>query len=171
MLFVHIKKFQKKKLFVYKFKLQWITSVKDKVHVYIYIHKGWNCRKIVNKKSRHFAKSKKICFTFLYTISQTLYSAQFFLKSLKLAFVYKKDDTLCYMTFLYTKIQPLRKKQDNLRYIFVYKKPDTLRCMIFHGTFEIGRGVGGAFLYSKNNAHCVTFSYLKKIHLVLRFCI
>ena len=68
------------------------------------------------------------------------------MKSLNLAFIYRKHDTLRYVTFLYTKIQTLRKEQDNLRYVFKYKNQDTLRYEVFHGIFEIGRG-GGHFLF------------------------
>ena len=40
--------------------------------------------------------------------------------------------------YIYTKIQTLCKKQDNLRQVFVHKKPDTLVYAIFHEIFEIG---------------------------------
>ena len=43
------------------------------------------------------------------------------MKFLKLAFIYKKHDTLRYVKVLYTKSQTLRKKKDNLRYVFIYK--------------------------------------------------
>ena len=39
-------------------------------------------------------------------------------------------------TFLYTKIQTLCKKQDNLRYVFIYKNLDTFRYASFHEIFE-----------------------------------
>ena len=55
-----------------------------------------------------------------------------------LAFLYKKHDTLRYVTFLYTKSQTLCKNQDNFRYVCVYKKQDTLRYVIFHEIFEVG---------------------------------
>ena len=48
-----------------------------------------------------------------------------FMKCLKLAFIYKKPDTLRYVTFLYTKSHILRKKQDNFYYVFIYKNLDT----------------------------------------------
>ena len=51
------------------------------------------------------------------------------------------------MTCLYTKIQTLRKNQDNLRYIFIYKKPYTVHYANFHGIFEIGGGGGGEHYY------------------------
>ena len=74
--------------------------------------------------------------------------------------------------------------------IFIWKKPDTsqkarpfaldfyvknphiLHYAIFHWIFGVGgggEGGGGAFLHAKNNALCVTFLYLKKMHFVLRF--
>ena len=80
------------------------------------------------------------------------------MKILKLAFIYKKHNTLRYVTFLHTKTLTLRKKQDNLRFIFIYKIPDTLSYAIFHGIIEIVGG-GGTFLYPKKNALFVTFIY------------
>ena len=77
---------------------------------------------------------------------------------------------MCYWTFLYSKIQTLRKKQDNLRYVFIYKNPDTLCYTIFYRIFEIGGG-GGAFLYAKNNALFVTFLYAKNNTLCVTFYI
>ena len=64
------------------------------------------------------------------------------------------------VTFLYTKIQTLRKKQENLHYVFIYKNPDTLYYAIFHGIFEIGGG--GVYFINKNNAHCVNILCAKK---------
>ena len=125
-------------------------------------------RNVFIQKSRHFAKSKTICVTFLYTKSETLYVTQFFMKILKLEFTYKKHDTLRYVAVLYTKMQTLSKKLDNFCYVFIYKKSDTLRYAIFHGIFEIGGG-GRAFLYEKNNALCVTFLYSKNNALCVTF--
>ena len=88
------------------------------------------------QKARHFPKINTISVTFLYTKINTLYVTQFFMKILKLEFIYKKYETFWYVKFLYTKIQTLRKKQDNLRYVFRYKNPDTLRYAIFHRIFE-----------------------------------
>ena len=132
-----------------------------------------------NQKARHFSKSKKIYITFLFTKIQTLYVPWFFMKILKLAFIYKKHDTLQYVTFLYTKIHTLRKKQDNLRYVFIYKNLHTLRYAIFHWIFEIG-GRGGAFLYAKTinfalhsyilkKLPCVTFLHAKFLTLRVTF--
>ena len=114
------------------------------------------------QKARHFSEIKTICVAFLYTKSQTLYVTIFFMFFLRLADVYKKHDTLRYVTFLYTKSQTLFKKQDNLRYVFIYKKPDTLWHAIFNGIFEIGGG-GGTFLCAKQNSLCVTFLYAKNV--------
>ena len=84
---------------------------------YIYMRDAW-----------HFAKSKIICVTFLFTKSRTLYVTRFFMKFLKLGFIYiyKKHDTLRYVTFLYTKSQTLLKKQDNLRHVFKYNVTKSL---------------------------------------------
>ena len=45
------------------------------LYIYIYI-------------TRHFSKIKKICVTFLFTKRQILYVNRFFIKKLKLAFIY-----------------------------------------------------------------------------------
>ena len=63
------------------------------------------------------------------------------MKMFKLVFIYKKNDTLRYMTFLYTKVQKLRKKQDNLRYV-LYTKIRTLCVTRFSWNFEISGGEG-----------------------------
>ena len=112
----------------------------------------------ISKKSWHFSKRKTISVTFWFTRSLKLYVAQFFIKFLKLAFIYKKYDNFCYVMFLYTKFQTLRKKQDNLRYVFIYKKPNTFCYAIFHGIFEIGEE-GGIFLCKKQCILCYTFIY------------
>ena len=128
-------------------KLQWLPSAKDNMHV-LYKKKAKNiAQRFYIQKARHFATSKTIYVTFLYTKSFVLYVSQFFMNILNLAFICKKRDTLHYVTFLYTKIQTLRKMKDNLRYAFIYKDPDTLRYAIFHWIFEIGEG--GHFFIQK----------------------
>ena len=82
------------------------------------------------------------------------------MKCLKLAFIYKNNDTLRYVKFLYKKIQTIRKKQDNLRYVFYIKKILTLYVMLFFVEF-LKLAEGGAFLYAKNNSLFVTFLYAK----------
>ena len=90
----------------------------------------------------------------LNTKISTLYVAQFFMKFLKLAFIYKNHDTLCYVTFFDTKSQTLRKKQDTLRYFFIYKNPDTLRYGVFKKFLKL------AFIYKKHDTlRYLTFLY------------
>ena len=89
------------------------TKSKKKRNVYIYI-----------QKSRHLTKTKTICVTFLFTKSQTLYFMRFFMKFLKLTFMY------------------------------IYKNPDSLRYAIFHRNFEIGRGGHGCLDYLGCRSDC-----------------
>ena len=98
----------------------------------------------------------------------TLYFTQIFMKMLNLAFIYKKYDTLRYVTFLYTKSETLRNKQDNLRYVFIYKKLDTLRSAIFHGIFEFAEGV---HFYIQKTTHFALHFYIKRMHSSLRLYI
>ena len=70
---------------------------------FIYTKRKRKCETFIYKqKSRHFEKSKTICVTFLFTKIQTLYVMRFFMKFLKLAFIYQKHDTFCSVDFLYT---------------------------------------------------------------------
>ena len=78
------------------------------------------------------------------------------MKFLKMAFKYKKHDTLRYVTFLYTKSDTLRKKQDNLRYVFIYKNPETLR----YGIFYIIVGIGGGGGYIQKTMHFALHLYI-----------
>ena len=71
------------------------------------------------------------------------------MKFLKLEFIYKKHDTLHYVTLLYTKIHTFRKNQDNLRSIFIYKNTHNFLYAIFHGIFEIVIGGGGGCMQKK----------------------
>ena len=97
------------------------------MYLYIYIYqkkKQW--RNFLHTKIQTLQKCKTIGVTFLYTKSETLYISQFFMKSFKLAFIYKEHDTSRYVTFFNTKIQtlPLRfnficKKQCTLHYVFI----------------------------------------------------
>ena len=117
-----------------------MTTVSEiqRARLYTYTKRRKNAKYI--QKSKHFAKSKTICIRFIYTKIHTLYVTRFLLKCLKLAFVLKKHDTLCYLVFLYTKIRTLRKKQDNFCYVFIHRNPDTLCYAILHGIISIGRG-------------------------------
>ena len=115
--------------------------MKYNVHVHIYIKKQNNCKTFLYAKSHTLFKTQD-------NFRKTIYVTQFFLKFLKLEFIYKNHDTLRYVTFLYTKSETLGKKQDNLRYVFIYKNSDTLHYAIFHGMFEIWGG-GGIFYMQK----------------------
>ena len=121
LLFVYIKTFSQIRIFVYKWKLQWLPSEKYNVHVLICKRSKKNCKTFYIQKSGHLAKSKTISVTFLYTKSNKCHVTQFFMSILKLNFIYKKHYTLRYVAFLYKRSEPLRKKQDNLRYVFIYK--------------------------------------------------
>ena len=115
-----------------------------------------------------YTNSMTISLTFLYTKSMILYVAQFFMKYLKLAFIYKKHDTLRYVPFLYTKIRTLCKKQDNLRCIFIYKIR-TLCFTRFLIKFLKLAEVGGIF-YIQNAMHYALYFYMgKTIHFELLF--
>ena len=52
-------------LFVYKCKLQWITSAKDNVHIFVFLKAKKYVKRLYIQKFTHFAKSKKICITIL----------------------------------------------------------------------------------------------------------
>ena len=147
-----------------------MTTISERQRARYYIYKRQNKFEtfIYIQKSRHFAKSKTICVTFLFTKIHTLHVTQFSMGFLKLAFIYKNQDTLRYVTFLYTKIQALRKKQDNFRYVFLYTKSLTLCVTQFFMKF-LKMAQGGAFLSTKNNALSVTFLYPKNIALSVTF--
>ena len=144
------------------------------------------------KTTRMFisTKSKKNGPTFLYTKTQTLfkkldnfryvfmykkpYTLRYgiFMKFLQLAFIYKKHDTFRCVTFLTSKSQTLRKKQDNLRYVFKYKNPALCITQFFIEILKFADE--GAFIYLKkhrfelhfilkNKALCVTLLYTKSL--------
>ena len=81
------------------------------------------------QKARHFAKSKTICDTFLYTKIRYFCVTRFFIEFLKFAeggegniYLFKKPCTLRYIFIL--------KKQCTLRYIAIYKESDTMRYIL-----------------------------------------
>ena len=124
--------------------------------------------KLLYTKSWTLVKRKTISVTFLFPKSNTIYVTQFFMKFLNLVFIYRKNDTLSYVMFLYTKSQKLRKNKDNLRYVFIYKNMDTLRYAILHWIFVIG-GEGETFLYAKKYSLFITFLYAKNNALCVPF--
>ena len=83
------------------------------------------------------------------------------------------------MTFLNTKIQTPRKKQENLHYSFVHKKADILRYAIFMKFLRMAEGEGAFYMkkishvvlyfYLEKNALCVTFLYAKSQTLCVTF--
>ena len=111
-------------------------------------------------KKHDTLKNQEISVTFLFTKSQTLYVKRFFMKFLKLAFIYTKIMTLCVTWIFIYKIQTLRRKQNDLRYGCFYTKILTLCNTRFSWNFWSWRG-GGVFIY-KNNTLCVQFLYAKK---------
>ena len=83
--------------------------------------------------------------------------------------IYKKHDTLRYVTFLYTKFRNFAKSK-TIFTTFLYTKIRTLCGTRFLLDFwNWRRGGGGVFLYSKNNALCVIFLMQKTIYFALRF--
>ena len=58
-------------------------------------------------------------------------------------YIFKKQKNC--ETFLYTKIQTLFKKQDNLRYVYIYIEQDTLRYVIFMKILKF------AFIYKNHD--------------------
>ena len=149
MLFVY-KRCGKICFFVYKWRLQWLPSAKDNMHVSIY-------KKAKKAKGFYIQKARQFPLRF-YIQNVWHFMLRNFHEMFEVGIYIKKHETLRYVTFLYTKILTLYKKQDNLRYIYIYKNPDTLRYTIFYWIFEIGWG-GGILLYAKNNTLCITFLY------------
>ena len=163
-------------LFVY------IKCFRKKIFLYI----NWNYDDCHHRKTKRtiIYKEQKNCETFLYTKSLTLFrkldnfcyvfiykkpytwSYGIFMKFLKLAFIYKKHDTLRNVKFLYTKIWTLSKKKDNLRFVFIYKNPSLLRYAIFNWIFEICGGGGHLFVKKQCTLREI---YISKKQCTLRY--
>ena len=146
------------------------------------------------QKAIHFQKARQFGLLFYSQKRQTLYVMWFTWNFWNWhLYIYKKRKNLCYVTFLFTKKQKLRKKQDNLRHIFIYTKSGHFSWRNFHVLFEISGGKGGIFsrkkectlcwffiykkqwtfryvLYSKRWTICLTFLY-EKMHYTSRFYI
>ena len=89
----------------------------------LYIKKSQNCDTFIYiyTKSQTLCKKQDNLRYVLFTKSLTLYVTRFFMKFWDWhLYIYIKHENLRYVTFLYTKRQSLKKKQDNLRYIFLY---------------------------------------------------
>ena len=148
-----------------------ILSARQRARLYIYTKSKRNAKHFYIQKARHFSNSKKICVRFMYTKIQTLYITQFFIQFLKLAFIFKNNDTLRYVKFLYTKSQTLRKKKYNLGCVFIYKNADTLCDAIFHRIFKIGGGGRPFYICKKQCTLQINFHMQKTMHFSLRFYI
>ena len=118
MFFVFIKRFLKKTLYInvnnkdpHKQKTMctflYIQKTK-KIKTFIYIYKNPDNFQTARQFALRFYSQKSRHFT-LYHFSWNLWKWNLF--------IYKKQYTLRYVTFLYTKSPTLRKKQDNLCYV------------------------------------------------------
>ena len=67
-----------------------MTNISERQRALFNIYKKKKMRNVYLyiQEARHFSKSKTICVTFLFTKNPTLYVTQFFMKFLKLAFIY-----------------------------------------------------------------------------------
>ena len=93
----------------------------------LYIQKAKKSNSFYTQKTRHFVTIKTIYVTFyIFKKQDTLRSAIF--HEISEVVIYKqKAWHFALHDVLYTKIQTLQKKEDNLRYVFIYKNMDTLR--------------------------------------------
>ena len=112
-------------------------------------------------KKHDTLKNQENPVTFLFTKSQTFYVKRFFMKFLKLAFIYTKIMTLCVTWIFYIQNPDTSKKAGRsvLRLFFI-QKILTFCNTRFSWNFWSWRG-GGVFIY-KNNTLCVQFLYAKK---------
>ena len=120
--------------------------MRDNVHI-LCIQKAKKCETFLyTQKARHFAKCETLSLTIVYTKKHDSLRYVIFYENLKLAFIYKNNDTLRYMKFLNTKIWTLPKKQNKLRCVFIYKIW-TLYVMRFLIEFLKMAEVGGTFIF------------------------
>ena len=81
-----ISKNSHKNIFVYKWKLQWLSSAQDNLHVLIYTKSKNNCETFLITKSQTLFKKQDNFRYVLYRKSKTLYVTQFFKRTLDVAF-------------------------------------------------------------------------------------
>ena len=86
--------------------------------LYIYKKKKKFRNVFIYKKPNTLQKDRKFCSDILYKNQDTLCYAVFH-EIFEVGIYIQKYDTLRYVTFLYTKIQTLGKKQDNFSYVFI----------------------------------------------------
>ena len=124
---------------------------------FIYTKSKKNSKRFIYKKQDTFQKARQFPLRF-YIQKSRLLTLRDFHEIFEIAiYIYKKHDTLRYVTFLYTKSQTLRKKQDNLRYVFIYKIRHFCATRFFIEFLKFAEG-GGHFIYL-NNVLSVTFLY------------
>ena len=92
-----------------------MTAIIERQRARLYTQKAKKMRNVyIFKNSDTFQKARQ--FPLRFYIQKAIHlTLRDFREFSKLAFIYKKHDTLRYVTFLYTNIWTLRKKQDNLR--------------------------------------------------------
>ena len=132
----------------------------------------------LHKKPYTFQKARQFPLRF-YLQKAIHLTLRDFYEFLKLAFIYKKHDTLRQVTFLYTKSQTLRKKQNNLRYVLYTKIRHFCVTRFFIEFLKFAEGGGDLLIkkqctlrdifISKNTALCVTFLYSKSLTLCVTF--
>ena len=116
----------------------------------------------------HFEKRKTISVTFLYTKRRTIYFTLFFMKFLKLAFIYKKAWHFALRDVFIYKNPDTSQKAQQFALCFYIQNPDTLRYAIFHWIFEICGG-GGHFYFQKTIHFALHFYIQQIMNFALRF--
>ena len=113
----------------------------------------------IYKKPDTFQKARQFPLRF-YTQKAIHWRYGIFMKFLKLAFIFKKHDTLRYVTFIYSKSMTLRKKQDNLLSFLYTQIRHFSVTRFFHWIFEICGG--GGYLFLKRQCTLREIFILKK---------
>ena len=124
MLFVNIKTSHPKKLYINVNTSDYHQQ--KTTHTFLYRKSKKIAKRlyIYAKSQTLFKKQDNLRYVFIYKKSDTLRYA-IFMKMLKLAYINQEHSNLRYVTFLYTKIQTLGKREDNFRYVFNIKIPDS----------------------------------------------
>ena len=132
-----------------------MTSISKRQRAHFYMYKKKKQLRnvyIYLKKSRYFEKSKAICVTFLFTKIQTHYVTRFFVKLLKLEFLYiqKSRHFALQDVFIY-KNPDTSKKSRQFALFFLIQNPDTLLYAIFMEFLKQAEGgeEGGIFINKK----------------------
>ena len=124
--------------------------------MFLYLQIGENTQRFYIQNAGQFAKKKDNSPSFfIYKMHDTLPYAIFH-NFLEVVIYRQKVFHFAIREVLYTKIQTLRKKQDNLCYVFILEKW-TLCVTRFSIEFlKLTKGGVGGY-YEKSNAFCVTF--------------